>query len=120
DLRRIHPRPDDSGSTIVDLLVAAGYRSMVSVRAVAQSQVMRLMFFSRHASAYTVDDVPGARHVADYVAVAVAHEQLASVGRDRAAGPSGSPRASARWPRRARRYRLTAASSADRRPGSAC
>ena len=70
--------------TVVAALVAAGYRSVLSVRSVARSQVMRLAFFSRHADAYSERDVATAQHIADYVAVAVAHEQLAAAERDRA------------------------------------
>jgi len=45
---------------------------------------MQSGFFSRQTSAYTPNDVPAARHVADYVAVSVAHEQLVAAERDRA------------------------------------
>jgi transcriptional regulator with GAF, ATPase, and Fis domain len=68
----------------VDHLLAAGYRSVLSVRSVARNQVMRLGFFSKHPDAYGLDNVSTAQHIADYVAVAVAHEQLAAVERDRA------------------------------------
>jgi transcriptional regulator with PAS, ATPase and Fis domain len=53
---------------------------------------MQLGFFSRHPYAYTVDDVPTARHVADYVALAVAHEHLAAAERDRAEARGRSER----------------------------
>jgi transcriptional regulator with PAS, ATPase and Fis domain len=96
DLRQIRPRSTDAEPSIVDRLVAAGYRSMLSVRAVAQSQVMQLGFFSKKAKAYTADDVAGARHVADYVAVSVAHEQLAAAERDRAEARGRSERLVAR------------------------
>jgi DNA-binding NtrC family response regulator len=66
------------------------------VRQVAQHQVMRLGFFSRHAGAYTAHDVFRARHLAEYVAVAVAHEQLAAVERDRAEARGRSERVEAR------------------------
>ena len=72
DLRRIRSRATDNEPSNVDRCVAAGYRSMLSVRAVAQHQIMQLGFFSKQANAYTPDDVPGARHVADCVAVSVA------------------------------------------------
>src|SRR5262249_48766948 len=80
----------------LNALVAAGYRSVLSVRTVAQNQVMRLGFFSRQADAYTMEDVPTAQHVADYVAVAVAHEQLAAAERDRAEARGRSERVDAR------------------------
>jgi DNA-binding NtrC family response regulator len=96
DLRRIRSRATDHEPSTVDRLVAAGYRSMLSVRAVAQHQIMQLGFFSKHTNAYTPDDVAGARHVADYVAVSVAHEQLAAAERDRAEARGRSERVAAR------------------------
>jgi transcriptional regulator with PAS, ATPase and Fis domain len=96
DLRRILSRGTDHGSSNVDRLVAAGYRSMLSVRAVAQHQIMQLGFFSKQTDAYTPDDVPGARHVAGYVAVSVAHEQLAAAELDRAEARGRSERVTAR------------------------
>jgi transcriptional regulator with PAS, ATPase and Fis domain len=96
DLRQIRPRSTDAEPSIVDRLVAAGYRSMLCVRAVAQTQVMQLGFFSKKAKAYTADDVAGARHVADYVALSVAHEQLAAAERDRAEARGRSERLIAR------------------------
>jgi transcriptional regulator with PAS, ATPase and Fis domain len=92
DLRRRRCRCVACGPDIADALVAAGYRSVLSVRSVAQTQVMQLGFFSRHPDAYTVDDVPTARHVADHVALAVAHEQLAAAERDRAEARGRSER----------------------------
>src|SRR5438309_7035819 len=96
DLRRLRSRLATSEPDTSDALVAAGYRALLSVRSVAQNQVMRLVFFSRHADAYTADDVPTAQHVADYVAVAVAHEQLAAAERDRAEARARSERVDAR------------------------
>ncbi len=96
DLRRIRSQATDHEPSHVDRLVAAGYRSMLSVRAVAQHQIMQLGFFSQQTNAYTPDDVPGARHVADYVALSVAHEQLAAAERDRAEARGRSERVAAR------------------------
>src|SRR5215467_10616415 len=77
DLRQPHSGAAREAG-VVEALVLAGYRSALSVRAVAQHQVMLLGFFSKHTNTYTMDDRPAARHIADYVAVAVAHEQLAA------------------------------------------
>src|SRR5262245_18263064 len=79
-----------------DDLVDAGYRSALSVRTAAQQQVVRLTFFSGPVDAYSVIDVKMARHVADYLAVAVAHEQLAASERDRAEARGRSERLDAR------------------------
>jgi transcriptional regulator with PAS, ATPase and Fis domain len=57
---------------------AGDYRSVLNVRSVALDQVMGLAFLSRQQDAYGPDDVPRAEHIADYIAVAVAHEQLAA------------------------------------------
>jgi DNA-binding NtrC family response regulator len=96
DFRRVRPAVGAHEASAVDGLVAAGYRSAVIVRAVAHQQVMRLGFFSRQAGAYTSQDVPRARHVAEYVAVAVAHEQLAAAERDRAEARGRSERVESR------------------------
>jgi transcriptional regulator with GAF, ATPase, and Fis domain len=96
DLRRLRSRLAPRDANNVDALVAAGYRSVLSVPGIAQNQVMRLGFFSKQADAYTADDVPTAQHVADYVAVAVAHERLAAAERDRAEARGRSERVGAR------------------------
>ena len=96
DLRRPRSRLTLCEPNVVDALVAAGYRSVLMVRSVAQSQVMRLGFFSKEPDAYTAQDVRTAQHVTDYVAVAVAHEQLAAAERDRAEARGRSERVDAR------------------------
>jgi len=90
------PQAPSDSPDVIDALVEAGYRSVLSVRRDANSQVMRLVFLSKQTHAYTADDVPSAQHVADYVAVAVAHEQLAAAERDRAEARAQSERVSAR------------------------
>jgi transcriptional regulator with GAF, ATPase, and Fis domain len=65
----------------VERVVAAGYRSLLVVRSHARHQAIGLVFFSKRADAFTPDDVPAARQIADYVALAVSHEQLAEVER---------------------------------------
>jgi transcriptional regulator with GAF, ATPase, and Fis domain len=71
-------------STSVDGLSAAGYQSFLCIRARARERVIRLGFFSKRRAAYTLDDVPVARLIADCIAVVVAHEQLAEAQRARA------------------------------------
>jgi transcriptional regulator with PAS, ATPase and Fis domain len=80
----------------VHALLAAGYRSVLNVRSVARNQVMRLAFFSKHPDTYRPSDVPMAQHIADYVGVAVAHEQLAAAERDRAEARGRAERLDAR------------------------
>jgi DNA-binding NtrC family response regulator len=96
DLRRVRTPSTEAEPNIVGRLVTAGYRSVLCVRAIAQSQVLHLGFFSKQTNAYTLDDVPGARHVADYMAVSVAHEQLAAAESDRAEARGRSERVAAR------------------------
>ena len=78
--------------TMVAALVGAGYRSVLSVRSVARGQVMRLAFLAKHPDVYGPQDVATAQHIADYVGVAVAHEQLAAAERDRAGARGRSHR----------------------------
>ena len=62
-------------------LVAAGYRSFLAVMARARDQEMGLGFWSKRPHAFGSDDVPVARRIADHVALAVSHEQLADAAR---------------------------------------
>ena len=97
DLRRVSSRLGSGVSPdLVDHLLAAGYRSVLNVRSVARNQVMRLGFLSKHADAFSREDVPTAQHIADYVALAVAHEQLAATERDRAEARGRAGRLDAR------------------------
>jgi transcriptional regulator with GAF, ATPase, and Fis domain len=67
--------------TFVEGLAAAGYQSFLCIRAKARERVIRLGFFSKQRAAFTLDDVPVARLIADSIAVVVAHEQLAEAQR---------------------------------------
>ena len=96
DLRRWRYRCPVDEKQIVEALLDAGYRAALSVTTVAQQQVMRLTFLSREPDAYTGKDVAMAQHVAEYVAVAIAHEQLAASERDRAEARGRSDRIDAR------------------------
>jgi transcriptional regulator with GAF, ATPase, and Fis domain len=96
DLQRSRVRRVDREADVIDDLVAAGYRSFLSIRSIARHHVMRLGFFSKQPDAYGPTDVPTAEHIADYVAMAVAHEQLAAVERDRAEARGRTGRLEAR------------------------
>ena len=84
DIREIASQ-DDGGEqrSFVESLAAAGYQSILAVRAKARERVIRLGFFSKHRAAYTHDDVPVARLIADAIAVVVSHQQLAEAQRTR-------------------------------------
>jgi transcriptional regulator with GAF, ATPase, and Fis domain len=62
-------------------IVAAGYRSCLAVLTRARDQEMGLGFWSKRPHAFGTDDVPVARRIADHVALAVSHEQLADAAR---------------------------------------
>jgi len=69
--------PIDLGERIV----AAGFRSLLVVLTRARHQDMGLGFWSKRPRAFTRDHVAAARRIADYVALAVSHEQLADAAR---------------------------------------
>jgi transcriptional regulator with GAF, ATPase, and Fis domain len=79
-LRIIRIDPPD----FIDRILAEGYRSFLNVRSVAGEQVMGLGFFSKRPDAYSMDDVPTARRIAECISVAVSHEQIAEAERQRA------------------------------------
>jgi transcriptional regulator with PAS, ATPase and Fis domain len=96
DLRRPSARLVGRQTDVIDGLVAAGYRSTLSVRGAVRQQPMRLGFFSRHPDTYRATDVSTAQHIADHVALAVAHEQLAAAERDQAEARGRTSRLEAR------------------------
>jgi GAF domain-containing protein len=96
DLQRSRARLVGREADVIDDLVAAGYRSILSIRSVARHQVMRLGFFSKQPDAFGATDVSTAQQIADYVAMAVAHEQLAAAECDRAEARGRTGRVGAR------------------------
>jgi hypothetical protein len=62
-------------------IVAAGFRSFLSSHTAAREQEMTLAFSSERANAFSRDDLPVARLVADDIALAVSDEQLAEAER---------------------------------------
>src|SRR5712692_5548694 len=62
-------------------IVSAGYRSFLAVLTRARDQEMGLGFWSKRTHAFGPQDVPVARRLADHVALAVSHEQLADAAR---------------------------------------
>jgi transcriptional regulator with PAS, ATPase and Fis domain len=96
DLRRPRPRLVGWDKDVDDDLIVAGYRSVLNVRSITRHQVMHLGFFSKQPDAYDPDDVSTAQQIAHYVAVAVAHEQLAAAERERADGRGRTERLDAR------------------------
>jgi transcriptional regulator with PAS, ATPase and Fis domain len=77
-------------------IIAAGFRSLLVVITRAGPQRMGLGFWSKAADAFSRDDVPVARRVADHVALAVSHEQLADAARQVAEADARAERLEAR------------------------
>ena len=77
-------------------IVAAGFRSLLVVITRAGPQRMGLGFWSKAAHAFARDDVAIARRVADHVALAVSHEQLANAARQVAEADARAERLEAR------------------------
>ncbi|MGE5358330.1 MAG: sigma 54-interacting transcriptional regulator [Bacteroidales bacterium] len=77
-------------------LVAAGYRSFLGVNTSARDQAMGLEFWAKRPHAFSADDVPVARRIADHVALAVSHEQLAEAARQVAEARARAERLEAR------------------------
>ena len=62
-----------------DRLLAAGYRSSLAICLSAREQMLGLQFWSKRRAAFEARHVPVARRIADHVAMAVCHEQLAEI-----------------------------------------
>jgi transcriptional regulator with GAF, ATPase, and Fis domain len=82
DLRLAGPRlaPCDPPD-VVQQFIARGYRSLLMARSLARRQAIGLMFLSKRPDGFAQGDGPAARRLADYVALAVSHEQLAEAER---------------------------------------
>jgi transcriptional regulator with GAF, ATPase, and Fis domain len=66
----------------LERITAAGYRSMLVVKSRARYQEIALAFFAKREEAFTFHDLPTARHIAECVGLAIAHEQLATAERE--------------------------------------
>ena len=84
--------PADVGERIV----AAGFRSLLVVLTHARHQSMGLGFWSKTPGAFSRNDLPVARRVAEHVALAVSHEQLAEAARQVAEAHARAHRLEAR------------------------
>jgi transcriptional regulator with GAF, ATPase, and Fis domain len=61
---------------------ADGYRSLMLVGVRARDQQLGLLFWSKQPRHFQAHDAPTARRIADHVALAVSHEQLAQAARE--------------------------------------
>jgi transcriptional regulator with PAS, ATPase and Fis domain len=75
---------------------ADGYRAMLLVGVKAREQQLGLLFWSKQPRAFQQRDVPVARRIADHVALAVSHEQLAEAARQVAEARARADRLEAR------------------------
>jgi transcriptional regulator with GAF, ATPase, and Fis domain len=76
-----HPLPIAEPKDLHDRILAAGYRSFLAVNTSARDQQLGVEFWSKRVNAFSEEDVPIARRIADHVALAVSHEQLADAER---------------------------------------
>jgi transcriptional regulator with PAS, ATPase and Fis domain len=90
------PLPILEPPTLNDRIVAAGYRSLLRVHVKARHERVGLAFWSKRPCNYTVADVPFAHRVADHVALAVSHQQLAEASRQVADAQARAERLEAR------------------------
>jgi transcriptional regulator with PAS, ATPase and Fis domain len=77
DLREMPIRIIFDPSDYRERVVAAGYRSVLAVRLAARTQEFGLQFWSKHLHAFDRTHVPIARRIAEHVALAVSHQQIA-------------------------------------------
>jgi two-component system NtrC family response regulator len=75
------PLPIVEPADLNERIVASGFRSMLRVHFQARHDRVGLGFWSKRPRAFSTDDVPVARRVADHVALAISHEQLAEAMR---------------------------------------
>jgi transcriptional regulator with PAS, ATPase and Fis domain len=77
-------------------LIEAGYRSLLSICLSAREQRFFLQFWSKQGTAFRPAQVPVARRIAEHVALAVSHEQLAETARQAADARARAERLEAR------------------------
>jgi formate hydrogenlyase transcriptional activator len=79
-----------------DLVRSAGYRSMLAVHLPARDQMLSIGFWSKRSHAFDERQLGMARRIADHVALAVSHEQLAALAREAAEAKLRADRLEAR------------------------
>jgi len=82
--------------TFWDDVRSQGYRSFMAIHMTARDQFIGLQFWSKRRGAFEDRQVPIAKRVADHVALAVSHEQLAEMARQAAEARSRADRLEAR------------------------
>jgi transcriptional regulator with GAF, ATPase, and Fis domain len=79
-----------------DQIRSAGYRSLMAIHVTARDQLLGLQFWSKRPRAFDEGQVAIARRIADHVALAVSHEQLAEMARQAAEAKLRADRLEAR------------------------
>ena len=79
-----------------DQIRAQGYRSVMAIHLTVRDQRLGLQFWSKRLRAFDEEQVAIARRIADHVALAVSHEQLAEMARQMAETKSQADRLEAR------------------------
>jgi transcriptional regulator with GAF, ATPase, and Fis domain len=95
DLSRT-PLPIAEPRDLNDHIAALGYRSLLRVHLQARDEAIGLAFWSKRPHSFAADDAAVARRIADHVALAVSHEQLAESARRRAEAQVRAERPDAR------------------------
>jgi transcriptional regulator with GAF, ATPase, and Fis domain len=88
------PAADDTG--LREKALAAGFRSILVVSTRARDQEMGVAFSSKRPCSFSRADIPVARRIADHIALAVSHEQLAEAARQVAEAKTRADRLEAR------------------------
>jgi transcriptional regulator with GAF, ATPase, and Fis domain len=84
------------GDNPVDRLLAAGYRSFISTSTRAREQMLSVGFVAKKPHQFSERDLPTVRRIADYIALAVSHEQLAEAAKQVAEAQARADRLEAR------------------------
>jgi transcriptional regulator with PAS, ATPase and Fis domain len=85
-----------AGESPQEKLIAAGFRSILSISARARDQMIGVGFMSKQPQAFSERDVAVARRIVDHVALAVSHEQLAQAAQRVAEAQARAERLEAR------------------------
>ncbi len=89
-------RPPVEPPEFWDRILSAGYRSMLAVHVTARDQFLGLQFWSRRPRGFDQRQLTIARRIADHVALAISHEQIAELARLAAEAKSRADRLEAR------------------------
>ena len=90
------PLPPIEPAGFWDQILAAGYRSTLWIERTARDQLFGLQFWSKRRAAFDEGQVTVGRRIADHIALAISHEQLAESERQAAEAQLRADRLAAR------------------------